>query len=222
MNREEKYSKEFQKLNVDFGKAMVIISDLLSLSLGKKEHTSINYTKGFFTHYYCIDAETFNKWIMVFCKDLVPGYKNKRKFNNQEVDYIFENLGYIPSKLEKLVDRKAVLTEIYKNTKWKKSRLYAEFSLELQERFPNLNIKLNKLPPKLMFTILKDELEHFDFIAAENRNLDHEYRLYSIFKFFEKYNSFDEQQWEIRKRSIRRQFNKYSDDESITSSPSNS
>jgi hypothetical protein len=206
MKRDEKLWKEMKALNFEPLQLMFMIFDL-AFNVKSFESSRIVYSKQFFTHYYCIDAHTFEKWIIIFCPDLFPTYKKKRIFNSEEVEYIFKNLGSLPHSLESLVDRKEVMNKIYKDKNWKNSRLYKEFSLQLEEKLPDVKIKLNKLPPKILLGIIKDEIEELSKIADTERDINYENRIKAIYDLISKYRNMTTQDWEIRKRWFRRFMN---------------
>lgn len=207
MRRDEKLLKELKGFNFEPFHLMYMMLDM-AFNVQSFEKRKIVYSKQFFTRYYCVDAQTFQKWILVFCPKLSATYKMKRIFNPEEVEYIFDNLGSLPYSLESLVDRKEVMNKIYKDKQWKKSRLYEEFSLQLEESLPDVKIKLNKLPPKLLLGIVKEEMEELSKISVIDRDINYENRLDTIFHFLSKYRNMSAQDWEIRRRWFRRYMNK--------------
>lgn len=207
MRRDEKLWKELEVLNFEPFHWMFMMMDL-AFNVQSFENSKIVYSKLFFTHYYCVDAQTFQKWILIFCPDLSASYKKKRIFNPAEVEYIFSKLGSLPYSFESLADRKEVMNTIYKDKNWKKSRLYEEFALQLMDSLPNTKIKLNKLPPKIMFQILQEEIEELSNIAVTERDVQYENRIKTIFEIISNYRNMSIQDWEIRKRWFRRYMNR--------------
>lgn len=100
------------------------------------------------------------------------------------------------------------MKKIYKDKQWKKSRLYEEFSLELEETLPNVKIKLNKLPPKVLLGIIKDEIEELSKTAVTKRDINYENRIKTIYDLISKYRNMTTQDWEIRRRWARMYMNK--------------
>lgn len=215
MKRDEKLLKELELEDFDTFQIMYFIFDI-SCNSSELEKEEVIYSKKFFTNYYGISGEMLSKWIQIFCPNLAPDYKSKRKFNSEEVEYIFQNLGSLPYKHSSLMDRKEAMKAIYSSYNWKKSRQYKEFSLMLKESFPYIDIKLNKLPPKLMFKILKEELEELDGVDVSERNIGHEKRLYTLFLFLEMYKKMSPHAWEVRRRWFRRWINSPDPTESKT------
>lgn len=206
MKRDEKFLKDIQGQNFDPFQYFYFIFDL-ACSISELKNEKIVYSKKFFTNYYCISGETFSKWIKIFCPNLASDYKKKRIFNSEEVAYIFENLGSLPYKHEYLVDRKEAMKAIYGGYKWKKSRQYKEFKLELSNRFPEIDLKLNKLPPKLMFSILKEEKEELDGVNVSGRDISYEKRLNTIYQYIDIYRKMSPHAWEVKRRWFRRWMN---------------
>lgn len=165
----------------------------------------IVYSKSYFSRYYCVDLETFNKWIQVFCPELwADNYNRKRKFTIAEANFIFESLGRITAKKMPPQDRKELMAEIYKDKAWKKSKRYDEISLDLEDRFPDCTIKLNKLPPKLVFQILKEELEEYDETIPGKKEEYFRTRVHVFQSVFSKFTQLSEHKAEVYRRYIRR------------------
>lgn len=199
MKRGKKLLKEIDTKDFDLFQKFYFLFEL-AFNHSDLEKEEIKYTKKFFTRYYCVDAETLSKWIKIFCPNLVGIYKTKRIFNEEEVAYIFEKLGSLPYKQEALSERKEVMKGIYKDKKWKKSRQYEEFKMELLEKFPNEKIRLNKLPPKIILSVVKEEIEELSEISTLNRDISQEKRVASIFRFLDEYEKISRHSWEVKRR----------------------
>lgn len=196
--------KELEKMNLDFSSSCMIIWELLS-SVEDTKMEAIEYSKGYFSRYYCIDLDTFHKWIRVFCPELWDDqYKNKRKFSEKEADYIFSKLGKLHFKKMSPQDRKELMNEIYKDTSWKKSKRYNEIRLELKDRFQDESIKLNKLPPKLVFEILKEENPDFESDIPSKLDEFFRQRIYIFQSILPKYQQLTDHKAEVYRRYIRR------------------
>lgn len=155
------------------------------------------YSKKFFVTYYGVDAETLAKWIQIFCPEFYDEYKRKRNFSNEEADIIFSTLGSFPSELEHLTNRSNMTKLLFSHNSWKKSRRYQELALDLEERIPGM--RLNKLPPKIIFEILAEEIEGNDFDPSI-RNEWQEVRIFNVLKSIADTKHVSEKDKAIRKR----------------------
>ena len=196
--------KELQKMNLDFASSCMMIWELLSAVEDTKIEV-VEYSKSYFARYYCVDLDTFHRWIQVFCPELWGNqYKTKRKFTIKEADYIFDKLGKLNFKQMPPQDRKELMNAIYKDTSWKKSRRYEEICLELEDRFPNENVKLNKIPPFLAYEILKEENPDFKSDIPSKLDEFFRQRIHVIQSIFPKYQQLTDHKVEVYRRYIRR------------------
>lgn len=190
---------------------MVFIELLEAFDKTTKE--SVVYSKSYFSRYYGISLETFNKWIMVFCPDIwEQNYKGIKKFTNQQAEDIFEVLGMINSKKFPPSFHCDLMKELYKGKGWEKSRCYQEFYFELDKRLPNNTIKLNKIPPKLAIQIIK-EAGNSDLTFNDDQDEFFKLRMHALHTVISKYKSLNEHQFEVRRRWLRRWFSKDIEDD---------
>jgi hypothetical protein len=200
----DRMEKELRSMDLDLPVQFALIWDLLVAANDIKEN-DIVYSKSYFTRYYCVDLATFNKWIRIFCPDLWSNkYGKKRIFNPEEADYIFSHLGRVTFKKMPPQARKELMKEIYKDSSWKKSRLYEEMALDLEDRFPNQNIRLNKFPPKFIFSVLKEELEDFDDTIPEKQDEFIRSRIHVFQTVLSKYHQLTDLKAEVYRRFMRR------------------
>ena len=182
----------------------LFVGDFLA-RIDETNQEDIIYSKSDFARYYCIDLETFHKWIRAFCPEVWNDrYRQKRKFTNDEANYIFEKLGRVNFKSMPPQSRKELMDEIYKDKSWKKSRRYEEIYLDFEERFPDEVIKINKLPPKLVFQILKEELDGFDDAITNPQDEFFRKRIHVIQSVVSKYQQLSDHRAEVYRRLFRR------------------
>ncbi|MEX1190434.1 MAG: hypothetical protein WEA99_00580 [Brumimicrobium sp.] len=195
--------KEFESIDLDFSTFLFLIFDLVVAS-SEVRPTDINHSKSYFARYYGIDLETFHKWIRIFCPDLWnEEYKRKRKFSKEEANYILEKLGHLSFDKIPPQDHKALMNEIYKGTQWKKSRRYQEIALELEDRFPNESIKINKIPPKIIFEILEEEKEGYNSEVSVSEAEHYGSQIQALYTVLLKYNEMTSHQKAVLKRYLR-------------------
>lgn len=200
----DKIMKEMRSLNLDLVFQFALIFDLLAATDVTAEEDVI-YSKSFFSRYYCIDLDTLHKWIKYFCPEIWnSGYKQKRKFTTEEANYIFSHLGKVAFKKMPPKDRKELMDEIYKDTSWKKSKKYEEIHEELEGRFPDEQIKLNKLPPKLVLQILKEEFNGYDDTITKMEDEFFKKRIHIFQSVVSKYQQLSDPKKEVYKRYFRR------------------
>lgn len=196
----ERFLKKYESIDLDFSSLLFFIVELVIASSEVKS-TDINYSKSYFSAYYGIDLETFHKWIRVFCPDLWDNeYKRKRKFSLAEANYIFENLGRLS--FDKLTpqSRKELMNEIYKGLPWKKSKCYRNIQLDLEDRFPEEGVKLNKMPPKFIFEILAEEKEEFDKNISSDKTEFYESQIQVLYRILTKYSNISDHKKEVHRR----------------------
>ena len=191
-------------MDLDLPIQIALICDLM-IATEKNNEEDIVYSKAYFARYYCIDLETFHKWIRLFCPEIWSSdYKKKRKFTKAEADHILGQLGRVSFKKIPPQDRNELMQEIYRDKSWKKSRCYEELALELENRFPNESLKLNKIPPKLTFQIMKEELEGYDDTIPYKHDEFFRSRVHILQSVLTKYQQLRDQKAEVYRRYIRR------------------
>ena len=207
--------KELESIDLNSPTLLFMLFDLIDAT-SKVSFERIDYSKSYFSRYYCVDLDTFHKWIRVFCPDLWDNeYKRKRKFTRDEANYILEKLGRLSFDKIPPQHRKDLMIEIYKNKSWKKSRQYEEICLELDGRFPDESLKLNKLPPIIMFRILEEEIENYNKTITSNDEWFYRDQIHVFQTVLSKYKRVTMDKEEVYRRYLRRWFsvkNKSSDD----------
>lgn len=211
----ERIAKEFQSMGLDCVTLLFMILDLIDAS-SKTTSSKIKYSKSYFSRYYGVDLETFHKWIKVFCPDLWnEDYKKKRRFTDDEAKYIIENLGSLSFDKIPSQYRKELMDKLYEDKSWRKSRRYHELCFELEDFFPNEHIKLNKLPPKLIFGILEDEPKQYDKNISDDDDKFYRSQIFVFQSVLPKYQTLSTHKKEVYRRLLRRWFsvkNKPSDE----------
>lgn len=199
----DNFSKELSKM--DFAMQLMFIFDMVD-SNDDTQMDFDDYTKSYFSRYYAVDLETFNKWVEFFCPLIFnQEYKRKKKFTKEEAEYIFENLGKVNSKWFPPSFHHDLMHHIYEGKKWRRSKCYEELNIDLSNRFPGRNFKLNRIPPKLAMQIIQEAGKDVPNINNDN----HQYyanRLSVVHKMLSKYNKFTEHGIELRRRYLRRWF----------------
>lgn len=200
----DRIEKKLESINLAI--LIMFIWDLLN-GIDKGTQDDIVHSKSFFAFYYCIDLDTFHKWIRVYCPEIWNDYYHqKRKFTNDEANYIFEKLGRVNFKNMPPQSRKELMNEIYKDKSWKDSRRYQEMCFELKDRFPQKDIKFNKIPPKIIFEILKEEIEKFDGVVTKGQDELFKARIHVFQSVFSKYQRLSDHKEEVYRRYLRRWF----------------
>lgn len=209
--RIKKFEKQWKKLDLDLPMICFFVWDMIEAS-DRSNRVEIIYNKQFFADYYCVDIDTFHKWIRAFCPKLWnEAYKKKRMFSQDEVSYIYERLGKETFKNIRPRNRKQLMDYIFKDRNWKKSRRYQELAFELEDYFPS-GIQINNLPPKLVFEILTEEIEDFRDESDEERIAYYERQNYKLSKIFLKYQIMTEHEKNVRLRWLRKWLSKVEDD----------
>lgn len=201
------YLDYFEKKGLDVVQMIIYLFELMSRK-DLKKNEKITYSKKFFTRYYFVNAETFNKWIELFYPELYSdNFKTKRNFTDEEANLIFAKLGTLSNDELLPATRKELISKLPDTGKWKKSKNYKSIQVVLDEQ-SNQYDHLNKLPPILIKKILFEET--FDpKYQVNTRDLKLEKDVQSIILFMEYYfPNYTEWQWTIRRRWLRRFFNK--------------
>jgi hypothetical protein len=196
-------STEISKM--DIAKQLMLIFEMLG-STDDTSTSSVEYTKSYFVHYYAVSLETFNKWVEFFCPRIFnEEYKRKKKFTQEEAEYIFENLGKVNPKWFPPRFHQDLMNDIYEGQNWKKSKCYEELNIDLSNRFPGRNFRLNRIPPKLATQIIQEAGKVVPKLDIDQ----HEYyatKLSTFQKTISKYNQLTEHEMEVRRRDLRRLF----------------
>jgi hypothetical protein len=205
--------KSFEELKpYGLGMYFMVFIELLE-AFDKTTKESVVYSKSYFSRYYGISLETFNKWIMVFCPDIwEQNYKGIKKFTNQQAEDIFDKLGMVNSKKFPPSFHNDLMKEIYKKKKWKKSKCYYELSLDISNSFPGKEFNLNRIPPKLAIQIII-EAGNSDLTFNDDQDEFFKLRMHALHTVFSKYKSLNEHQFEVRMRYLRRWFSKDVEDD---------
>ncbi len=200
--------KELGSLNLDFATSVCFFFETLYASEQAKA-SDIGYSKGYFSSYYCVDLETFNKWVRVFCPEVWDNnYKKKRKFTQEEARCLFENLGRVTYRKMPPQSRKDLLKELYQDKSLKKSQGYKEISLDLKGRYPDQGMRLNKLPPKIVVEILTEEIENYQNHITEEVDERFRAKIHAVQNTLLKYQRFTDYDREVCRRFLRRWLSK--------------
>ncbi len=200
------YEYYVEQKKLDTMQILIYIFELMSKK-DLEKIKKIEYSKKFFTRYYLIDAETFNKWIEHFCPVLnTTDFKKKRKFTDEEAGLIFEKLGTLRNDEILPSTRKELIPNILHHSPGKKTKNYEAISIVFDEKYDYKGF--NKLPPFVMKQILFEETLDAKYLEnTRDLNLEKEV-LYTI-RFFEYYfPKYTDWEWKIRKRWVKRWFNK--------------
>lgn len=166
-----------------------------------EEETVIKYSKKFFYNYYMVNGTTFNKWIQVFCPQIwEDDYNKKKRFSNHEALMIYEALGRFKSRYAIPSNRKELSDVVYEKDSFKKSKKYNEVVFLYSEKLTNEQIKINKLPPKIMNEILEEMIDEYKNEADPKM---HDFYSKRLFKFHEavlKYKTMSEHDLNVRRR----------------------
>jgi len=198
----KKNQRQLEKLSLP--EQFLYMCDFL-FSIDTYERTELKYTKEYFALYYGVDLNTFHKWVEIFCPELWSnGYKKRRKFSIKEAHYIYSCLGKYSSKEKIPRNHKEIMDFIYSETNWKKSKKYQQIKMDFEDRFSDLPIQLNILPPKLVTEILSEEIHNYKK-KSEGQHFDfYEQRVNKLHLLITKYGSMTEREKEIKLRWFRR------------------
>lgn len=207
----KKIMKLFEKQNFDWAEMILLICDADEIKNPKTE-VKIVYNKQHFADYYGVDKETFNKWIPIFCPNLWDGkYKSKRKFSDIEVIYIYKCLGRYSKNQDLPRNHKEISDLIHYEKKWKKSRKYQEFALELENKFPNEKIDFQVFPPSFVREILEEMIENFETDCSDELGSKFDRNLTNLKLLLKKHGAMSEREKYIRLRWMFRHFIEISD-----------
>lgn len=199
------YLDYYKKKELDVLQMLIYLFELMSKKDLEKVK-EVEYSKKFFTKYYLIDAETFNKWMEHFCPELYTvDFKKKRKFTQDEADLIFKRLGTIRNDEILPSSRKELIQNILHDSSDKKSKNYETINEVFDEKIGEYK-GFNKLPPIVIKQILFEETRDINYLD-NIRDLKLEREILMTIKFFEYYfPKYTDWEWEIRKRWVRRFF----------------
>ncbi len=199
------YNRLMESFNdLDLVLKLLAVCDLVFF--GSEDHASQStvpqFSKKYFTLYYDVDLATFNKWIEVFCPEIfADDYKKKRKFSEAQALNIFDQLGVYKLKDRVPRNHKELADLIFKDYPWEKSKRYRELQLDLSEKLNG--IKMNVLPPKIVYEILSEELENFADTLKGRDERKHIERFTALESVVRKYRVLSEWEIQVKIRAFR-------------------
>lgn len=200
----KKIASDLKSMNLEVWLSVMMVCEMLTLN-DDAQKAEIQYSKKYFTSYYCITGETLNKWVRIFCPNLwKDDYRTKRNLTDEEANYIFESLGRVTFHNMPPQTRKELMKEIYSEVKWKKSKKYNELQGEISDLFEMKQIRLHKIPPKYIRLILAEEIENYQSDISSDEGLSHQVKVFKFTSICAKYSNLSEHQIEVRRRYLRR------------------
>ena len=189
-------------VGLEFPIQLLAICDLLFADEEEFRFEAQRFSKKYFTLYYDIDLATFNKWIMVFCPEIWDdNYKKKRKFSEMEAIIIFDRLGVYKTKGKVPRNHKELSDIVFEDSTWEKSKRYRELQFELSEKLNG--IRLNVLPPKIVYEILSEELENYPENFEQRNEREHIKRFSLLEKTVRKYRVLSDWEIQVKLRALR-------------------
>ncbi len=205
---ENKFNNVFVEMG--FEKSLMFFFEVFN-KVSEIPHEPAKYSKSYFANYYGVDLTTFNKWVQLLClKIWKDNYKSKRIFSKEEAETLFSSLGEIKMNGLPPIYHYQLMELLFKGRDWKKSHCYEKLSIMYRINNSNKELKLNKLPPKLILEVLK-EFENSDEISDENSNSKRvsRGRWHPLNSLLSKYERLTDHELEVKRRYFRRYFSKY-------------